>query len=114
VSGHLLDGPADDASRPAGPGRDGLGRWGGRELQTDLEWRLTVAVEARAAESNDSLQRSAGVGFLVDGERVATALCDGVDPGAVVGGVDAVGQSPAGQRDVRTLAVVDAEGANRL
>jgi hypothetical protein len=75
---------------------------------------LTVAVEARAADSNDLLQHSAGVGLLVDGERVAAALADGVDPGAVVGGVDAVGQSPAGQCEYARSAVADAEGANRL
>jgi hypothetical protein len=73
--------------------------WAG--LQADLEWRLTVLVAGLATESKDLLQLPVGAGRLVDGERVTTALSDDVDPRAVAGGVDAVGQPTAGPWRVR-------------
>jgi hypothetical protein len=52
------------------------------------------------AQSCDSMRCTIDGGGLVDGQGVAAAAADGVDPGVVAGGVDAVGQPAAGQGDV--------------
>lgn len=62
-----------------------------------------VAVASERARSHGVPRRAVNGGPLVNGERMAAALADGVDPRAVAYGVDAVGQSPAGQRNVRAF-----------
>jgi hypothetical protein len=64
-------------------------------LQAHFKWRSVPWGTAQASEARDVGQSPIGGGRLVDGERVAAASTDRVDPRVIARGVHAVGQPPA-------------------
>ena len=82
-----MEGAEDDVARAGG-------------LQVEFERRVALVVVCDVSASQSPVRRMAESRCLVDGQRVAAAVTDRVDPAAVTGGVDAVGQASAGQRDV--------------